>query len=109
MTCVDGRGRRRTERADRVLVTVPTWALGHIDLRPGLRSAARRAIATTAAGSYVKVVLRVRPDAVRLWGDGEPFTLLTGGPAGCIYLTDGRPAGRDHVVTMLIHGATPGR
>ncbi len=104
VTCVDGRGRRRTERADRVLVTVPTWALGSIDLRPGLRSAARRAIATTAAGSYVKVVLRVRPDAVRLWGDGEPFTLLTGGPAGCIYLTDGRPAGRDHVVTMLIHG-----
>ena len=81
------------------------WA--RIDIRPGLAPAARRAIATTAAGSYVKVVLRLRTDAVDLWGAAEgdsPFTLLTNGPVGCVYLTDGRPTGRDHVVTMLVHG-----
>ncbi len=103
----DGRGRRRSTRGAMVLLTVPTWALGSIQLRPGLPADAQRAIGTTATGSYVKVVLRVRPDAVRLWGDadgGVPFTLLTGGPAGCVYFTDGRPAGRDHVVTMLVHG-----
>lgn len=103
----DALGRERIVRASDVLLTVPTWALGGIDIRPGLAPAARRAIATTAAGSYVKVVLRLRTDAVDLWGAAEgdsPFTLLTNGPVGCVYLTDGRPTGRDHVVTMLVHG-----
>jgi len=99
----DRRGRRRTERAALVMVTVPSWALGTVQLRPGLTAAAQRAIATTGAGTYVKVVLRVRADNA-LFDGLMPSTVLTGGAAGCVYLADGAVAGRDHVVTMLLHG-----
>jgi monoamine oxidase len=86
------------------VLTPPVWQLAGIDLEPGLGRAARAAVTSTAAGSYVKVVLRLDPDRLRLWErDGaHPFPLLTDGPAGCIYLTDGRPHGRAHVLTMLI-------
>jgi len=70
--------------------------------------AAAAALATSAAGSYVKVILRLRPQARRLWaGHGSsPFTLLTDGPAGCLYLGGGDPDDdtADLVLTMLVHG-----
>jgi monoamine oxidase len=100
----DGRG--RAEQAGHVVLTPPIWALRQIGLEPGLDPASRAAISTLGAATYVKVVLRLRTDRVRLHeaGDEHPFTVVTDGPAGCLYLTDGRPTGRDHVLTMLIHG-----
>jgi monoamine oxidase len=94
------------EHGDHVLLTPPLWALREIDLEPVLDRLSRAAIESSAAGSYVKVILRLRPDMVDIEQfDGEyPFTLLTDGPAGCVYLKDGRAIGRDHVLTMLIHG-----
>jgi monoamine oxidase len=94
------------EHGDHVLLTPPLWALQQIDLEPVLDGLSRAAIESLAAGSYVKVILRLRPDMVDIQQcDGEyPFTLLTDGPAGCVYLRDGRATGRDHVLTMLIHG-----
>jgi monoamine oxidase len=102
----DPLGRSRIERAGHVLLTPPIWALREIAVEPGLDAASRLAISTLGAATYVKVVLRLRPERLRMVEPaGEhPFTLLTDGPAGCVYLTDGRPDGRDHVVTMLIHG-----
>jgi monoamine oxidase len=102
----DERGDRHSEHGDHVLLTPPLWALRQIDLDPILDPLSRAAIESSASGSYVKVILRLRPDRVDIQQfDGEyPFTLLTDGPAGCVYFTDGRPTGRDHVVTMLIHG-----
>jgi monoamine oxidase len=106
----DHRGRRRVEHGHHAVLTPPLWSLGAIDLDPVLDRRSRAAIASSASGSYVKVVLRVRHDRVRVWpreGD-HPFPLLSDGPAGCVYFSDGRPHDRDHVVTMLIHGRYAG-
>ena len=101
----NGAGRRHHERGDHAVLTPPVWHLAAIALEPGLDRPRRAALGSTAAASYVKVVLRLDPDRLQLWErDGaHPFPeLLTDGPAGCIYLTDGRPAGRTHVLTRLI-------
>jgi monoamine oxidase len=102
----DHRGRRRVEHGHHAILTPPLWSLGAINLDPALDRRSRAAITSSASGSYVKVVLRLRHDRVRVWqrhGD-HPFPLLTDGPAGCVYFSDGRSHDRDHVVTMLIHG-----
>jgi len=102
----DERGRRHAEHGHHAVLTPPLWALDAIDLGSALDRRSRAAIASSASGSYVKVVLRLRPDRVCVWQrDGDhPFPLLTDGPAGCVYFSDGRPHDRDHVLTMLIHG-----
>jgi monoamine oxidase len=107
VTYRDARDRPCTEYGDHVIVTPPLWALKTVDLTPALDPRSRAAIASAAAGTYVKVVLRLRRDSVEIPGEhgAHPFALLTDGPAGCVYLADGRDAGRDHVLTMLIHGA----
>ena len=58
------------------------------------------------AGSYVKVILRLPHEAERSWdrADGRLFTLLSDRLPGCVYLNDGGIAGRDHVLTALVHG-----
>ena len=100
----DDHGRSYCERGDHAVLTPPAWQLAGIDVEPGLDRPRRAALSSTAAGSYVKVVLRLDPDRLRLWEreGAHPFPLLTDGPAGCIYLTDGRPTGRAHVLTMLL-------
>ncbi len=104
--CTTGDGRVVVVRGHHAVVTTPIWTLASIDVDPPLRDGARAALGSTCFGSYVKVVLRLRPADLCVWEpDGDhPFTLLTDGPAGCIYLTDGRPDDRDHVLTMLVHG-----
>ncbi len=80
---------------------MPVWALQDIVLDPGLGPAGAAAVASTAAGSYVKVILRLRPEAESVWeryGTGL-FTLLTDSPAGCVYLAEA-----DLTMTVLIHG-----
>ena len=109
----DGRGRRpggrrRARRRDHA--GVDAAGLG---LEPGLDAPSRHAVAFTGAGTYVKVVLRLRERVGRLWEchGGAPWTLLTDGDAGCVYAhgdeADGRdePRDRDEVVTMLIPSA----
>ena len=101
-------GRVREIRTGQVVLTAPAWALRRIRLSLTSRRVVPAALATVRAGSYVKVVLRLCPDAGRLWAEpgNSLFTLLTDSPAGCIYLTDpaGEYAGADHVMTLLIHG-----
>jgi monoamine oxidase len=102
----DDHRRSQIERGHHVVLTPPLWALKTIDVTSTLCPRSRAAIASTAAGSYVKVVLRLRRDRVEFPDlDGEhPLALLTDGPAGCVYLSDRRIGGRDHVLTMLVHG-----
>ncbi len=97
---------RHIECGHHAVLTTPLWSLAAIDLGSTLDRRSRMAIASSASGSYVKVVLRLRSDRVRVWErDGDhPYPLLTDGPAGCVYFSDGRPHDRDHVLTMLIHG-----
>jgi monoamine oxidase len=106
VTYDDADGRRRVARGHHAVLTPPLWQLGALDIEPGLDRRTRAALASGGSGSYVKVVLRLDPGRVRIWErDGEhPFPLLTDGPAGCVYLTDGRPSGHGHVLTMLIAG-----
>lgn len=92
-------GRVATTCADQVVVTVPWWSLRDVAFEPGLDLATRQALGSLGAGSYVKVLLRLRPEAADLWsGYGDRlFTLLTDGPAGCVYL-------QGDVLTALVHG-----
>ena len=64
----DGRGRRHAVAGHRAVVTAPVWTLPELGLDPGLLDAAsRHAVAFTGAGTYVKVVLRLRERVGRLW------------------------------------------
>ena len=109
----DGRGRRQVVGGEHAVVTTPVWTLPELGLEPGLDAPSRHAVAFTGAGTYVKVVLRLRERVGRLWEchGGAPWTLLTDGAAGCVYAhgdeADGRdePRDRDEVVTMLIPSA----
>jgi monoamine oxidase len=100
-----GRGRNLTvSRCDHVVVAVPLWSLDTIRLDAKLEPAAAEAIASSTAGSYVKVLHRLRPEAAQLWeqhGDGL-FTLLSDSHAGCIYLGNAS-GGTDLILTQLMH------
>ena len=92
----DGRGRRHAVAGHHAVVTTPVWTLPELGLDPGLDAPSRHAVAFTGAGTYVKVVLRLRERVGRLWDchGGGPWTLLTDGDAGCVYaLGDGPTAG----------------
>ncbi len=101
-----GRGRHVTvSRCDHVVLAVPLWSLEAIRLDVRLEAAAAAAIGSARAGSYVKVLHRLRPEAAVLWqsyGTGL-FTLLTDGPAGCLYLSGDVDRGSDLVLTQLVH------
>ena len=100
-------GPERTVRGGYAVLTTPVWALREIDVQPALSSSAQAAIMSTASGSYVKVILRLHRDAWHLWDryDGRLFTLLSDALAGRVHLRDGRTAGRDHLLTALVHGS----
>ena len=99
-------GRAIVVRGRHCIVTTPAWTLPALDIDPPLRAGARMALASIRFGTYLKVILRLRTEGIRIreHGGEHPFTLLSDGPAGCMYLTDGRPVDRDHVLTMLMHG-----
>ena len=92
--------------ADLVVVTVPSWSLPTLGLEWDLAPSVNRALRTAAAGSYVKGLLRLRPEARELWERHGPgvFTLLTDSDAGCLYLVDDTP-GLEPLLTMLVPGA----
>lgn len=91
-------------RCEQVVLAVPLWSLGDIALEPAMEPTARAGLNSSSAGSYVKVLLRVRPEAAELCrphGDGL-FTVLTDSAAGCIYLGEGE-ADQDLLLTLLVH------
>lgn len=106
-----------TIRADQVLLTMPVWDLGRVQLDPPLDDERRRAIDTTGAASYVKVLIRAAPEACPLTMmqvDGAPvevLTLLSDSPAGSIYeaSADQRPCSaggtEPRLFTLLLHAA----
>ena len=98
-------GRGEVTRCDQVVVAVPLWSLPSVGLEWDLERPALAAIETAATGSYVKALLRLRPEARHLWERHGPgvFTLLTDSPAGCVYLVDDTP-GLDPLLTMLVPG-----
>ncbi len=100
-----GRGAaHRSVVCDQLVLATPPWSWGGVALDVPFEPAALAGLETLAVGSYVKVLLRLRPEAVALWqpyGDGL-FTLLTDSPAGCVYAgTD--PGGRAPRLTQLVH------
>ncbi len=92
-----------------VVVTVPVNHIGRIQFSPALSPEKWKAISTTKMGSYIKVHFRVAPEAASLWSvKGESIlTLLSDTQAGSIYdvtdLQGGSPAGRDQILTLLLH------
>jgi monoamine oxidase len=104
--CDVGSGHERIVRGRYAVLAAPVWALRTVDIEPALNSSAQAAMMSMGSGSYVKVILRLHRGAERLWDrfDGRLFTLLSDAVPGCIYLRDGRTAGRDHVLTALVHG-----
>jgi len=102
-------------RADQVLLTMPVWHLAQVQLEPPLDAERQRAVATTAAAPYVKVLVRARPEACPLTAmdvGGENvgvLTLLSDSPAGSIYeaSADQRPCGEPgaapRLFTLLLH------
>ncbi len=102
----DALGHPHVARGRHAVLTAPVWALRRIDLDPALGALSRVALASTRAGSFVKVILRLRAEAEELWAPHGPhlFPLLSDGPLGCLYLGHSRPADADHVLTVLIQG-----
>jgi monoamine oxidase len=101
----DDRGRTRVVSGACAALAVPVWALRSMDIEPGLSAPARRAIDTTASGSYVKVLARVRRDAEERWPAAfAALPLLTDGPAGCVYRNDVAPGAQELSLTFLVHG-----
>jgi monoamine oxidase len=102
----DATGHTHLERGHHAVVAVPVWSIGRIAIDPPLSALAQLAIGTARAGSYVKVLLRLRPDARSMWNGcwDEGFALLSDGPAGCIYLHEPVSDGADLVLTALAYG-----
>ena len=99
-----GAGTWASRAASTSSLAVPLWSLDTIQLDATLEPAAAEAVASCTAGSYVKVLHRLRPEAAQLWErhGGGLFTLLTDSQAGCIYLGVANE-GSDLVLTQLIH------
>jgi monoamine oxidase len=108
----------REIRAEQVLLTMPAWDVGRIQFEPALDADRLQALSTTRPASYVKVLIRARPDACALTTmvvDGESvpvLTLLSDSPAGSIYEASSadRPCGDDEddtgaprLFTLLLH------
>lgn len=78
-------------RADQVLLTMPAWDVGQVQLEPPLDTERQRALDTIRPASYVKVLIRASREACALTQvevEGEPMdtlTLLSDTPAGSIY------------------------
>jgi len=100
-------GQEHGVRGRYAVVTTPVWTLRDIDVQPALSSSAQAAIMSTASGSYVKVILRLGRGVEHLWErfDGRLFALLSDALPGCVYLRDGGPTRRDHVLIALVHGS----
>lgn len=103
----------REVQAKVVLVTVPVFAMKHIQFIPALSEAKQRAMATTRFGTYIKIHFLLDEKAEPLWHrDGQSvLPLLTGSPAGAIYEAtdyqqDNRSPGasKDKILTLLIQG-----
>jgi monoamine oxidase len=100
--------RFRTIDARAAVVTVPLPALRRIQFVPPLGDEKRQAIETTGFGPYIKVHVRVAPEAARAWTpDGKTvLTLLSDSPAGSIYDAGGfqrQGPLADRCLTLLIH------
>jgi monoamine oxidase len=108
----------REVRAEQVLLTMPVWDVGRVQIEPALDADRLRALSTTRPASYVKVLIRARREACALTtmvveGDTVPvLTLLSDSPAGSIYEASAgdRPCGDDEVdaeaprlFTLLLH------
>jgi monoamine oxidase len=97
------------------VVTVPLYAIEHIQFKPSLDEERRKAIATTGYGSYIKIHYRVKPEAKKTWakyedkdsGDKKVFTFLTDSPVGSIYnatrFEEKISPKDDFIITLLIH------
>jgi monoamine oxidase len=81
----------REVRADQVLLTMPVWDVGQVQLDPPLDPQRQAALSTIRPASYVKVLIRARREAcaltqVEVNGERtETLTLLSDSPAGSIY------------------------
>jgi monoamine oxidase len=102
-------------RADQVVLTMPVWDVGRVQFEPPLDEKRQRALATTLPASYVKVLIRVAPEACPLTtmdvgGERVPtLVLLSDSPAGSIYEASAgdRPCDGDsrepRLFTLLLH------
>jgi monoamine oxidase len=105
----------REVRADQVLLTMPVWDVGQVQLDPPLDADRQRALSTIRPASYVKVLIRARPEAcplTRVEVNGEPteaLTLLSDSPAGSIYEASAEQRSCDEqsseprLFTLLLH------
>jgi monoamine oxidase len=101
----DGCGRRSVERSRHVVLAIPIWALGEIDMEP-IDPAVQAAVETTRRVSQVDVILQLDPKARECWrpyGDGL-FPLLTDGPTGCLSLVDPAPDAKHLLLHLSLRG-----
>lgn len=102
-------------RAEQVVLTMPVWDVGQVQLDPPLDEERQRALSTIRPASYVKVLIRASREVcplIRMDVDGEPtdvLTLLSDSPAGSIYdaSTEQRGCASDdpgpRLLTLLLH------
>jgi hypothetical protein len=101
----DASGQRSVERSRHVVLAIPIWALGDIDMEP-IDPTVQTAVETTRRVNQVDVILRLDPKARECWrpyGDCL-FPLLTDGPTGCLSLVGAGPGARHLVVRLSPRG-----
>lgn len=102
----------KTVRTSKCVCTIPNWDLKNIRFQPPLPIEKNLAKDTMKAGSYIKIHVRLKPDARKLWQHiphcDTLFTLLTDTVLGAIYDSSSSPSSpEDNInLTILLHGKT---
>lgn len=97
--------RQESVEGEAVVLAVPWVNLHQIQCDPPLTPAQLEALGRLGRGQYTVVHLVLDRGAAQLWGQADPFPVLSGGELGVIYGPHAtETAGQELVFSLLIYG-----